>query len=183
MKQSTLKSFPANPDQAGWLWYFIPRPLQIRLNVNNLASRKIWYRAEVGKRRQGFKTPCRLTRIGNRTFLIARNTPRAKQTLSSRPEQPAFSCARFLRAGCVVEGPWLDRSLSQLDEIIVPGAEFLPCLSQIPGSNLQTPDSRSESARVSSLCATLSTASRVQSRCARRRKPRNTRGRPLHSRA
>src|SRR5439155_5722138 len=32
--------------------------------------------------------------------------------LSSRPEQPAFSCARLLSAGCAVEGPWLDCSLA-----------------------------------------------------------------------
>src|SRR5207245_8110121 len=34
------------------------------------------------------------------------------RSLSSQPEQPAFSCARLLSAGCAVEGPWLDCSLA-----------------------------------------------------------------------
>jgi len=38
--------------------------------------------------------------------------------LSSRPKQPAFSCARFLSAGCVAEGPWLDFNQRLTDGII-----------------------------------------------------------------
>ena len=35
--------------------------------------------------------------------------------LSSRPERPAFSCARFPSAGRVVEGPWQGCSVTQVD--------------------------------------------------------------------
>ena len=35
--------------------------------------------------------------------------------LSSRPERPAFSCARFLSAGRVVEGSWQGCNVAQVD--------------------------------------------------------------------
>ena len=39
---------------------------------------------------------------------------RVQKTLSSRPKQAAFSCARFVCAACVAEGPWQDASHAQI---------------------------------------------------------------------
>src|SRR5437016_2684137 len=41
----------------------------------------------------------------------------ANSIVSSRPEQPVFSGARRLSAGCAVEGPWLDHNATQIGEI------------------------------------------------------------------
>jgi len=41
---------------------------------------------------------------------------RAPASPSSRPKQAAFSCARFVCAACVAEGPWQYGNLTDLDE-------------------------------------------------------------------